>query len=155
MAKLPLASFGAWSDLVRGTLIWLGRADPVDSLTTVAAEDPMRAQRVAIFQAVANVFGDREFTAKDAVDSGDAALLSAIEGVARGKDGVVDRNRFGQWLRKNKNRIVGPLKLVLGNEVIAGRKQWRVVVVEVKVKVKGSKKGGQMDFEQWLAEEGE
>lgn len=38
----PLASFEGWSDLVRGALIWLGKADPVKSLDIARDEDPER-----------------------------------------------------------------------------------------------------------------
>jgi putative DNA primase/helicase len=36
----PLASFGDWSRLVRSPLVWLGRADPVETMEAARAEDP-------------------------------------------------------------------------------------------------------------------
>jgi putative DNA primase/helicase len=36
----PLGSFEDWSDLVRGALLWLGEADPVDTMAEVRAADP-------------------------------------------------------------------------------------------------------------------
>jgi putative DNA primase/helicase len=39
----PLGSFGDWSDLVRGALMWLGEADPVDTMAEVRAADPETA----------------------------------------------------------------------------------------------------------------
>lgn len=36
----PVGSYEVWSDMVRAPLIWLGEADPVDSMETARAEDP-------------------------------------------------------------------------------------------------------------------
>ena len=47
--KLP--SFFAWSDLVRSALVWLGKPDPVSSMSTARAEDPTREARAALFAA--------------------------------------------------------------------------------------------------------
>jgi hypothetical protein len=44
----PLPSFGPWSDLVRGLLIWSGRADPTVSIARGRADDPNR-QAIAAF----------------------------------------------------------------------------------------------------------
>src|SRR3954447_22272303 len=38
-----LASFEGWSDTVRSALVWLGKADAVDSMENTRAEDPQRA----------------------------------------------------------------------------------------------------------------
>src|SRR4029079_3845618 len=37
---LPLASFEDWSDKVRSALVWLGEADPIDTIALARAEDP-------------------------------------------------------------------------------------------------------------------
>jgi len=36
----PIGSYGMWSDTVRAPLIWIGEADPVESMETARAEDP-------------------------------------------------------------------------------------------------------------------
>ena len=38
-----LASFQGWSDTVRSALVWLGKADAIDSMVDTRAEDPQRA----------------------------------------------------------------------------------------------------------------
>jgi hypothetical protein len=35
-----LGGFNRWSDLVRGALMWLGEADPVETMHEVRAKDP-------------------------------------------------------------------------------------------------------------------
>ena len=47
----PLAIYEAWSDIVRSALVWLGRADPVASMASLRSTDPVRAARMALFQA--------------------------------------------------------------------------------------------------------
>ena len=37
----PVASFGAWSDLVRSALVWLGCADPAQSIQEARRNDPV------------------------------------------------------------------------------------------------------------------
>ena len=47
----PLASFEAWSDLVRSALVWVGNADPVDTIARMSGGDPRRLQACALFAA--------------------------------------------------------------------------------------------------------
>ena len=47
----PLASYEAWSDLVRSPLVWLGRGDPVASMSSLRSLDPARQSRAAVFTA--------------------------------------------------------------------------------------------------------
>ena len=48
----PLAGFSEWSRMVRAALIWLGKADPVNSLEVGRAEDPQRAERQTFVEAL-------------------------------------------------------------------------------------------------------
>jgi hypothetical protein len=47
----PLGSFEAWSELVRGALLWLGCADPVDTMEEIREADPALAQLQAVMGA--------------------------------------------------------------------------------------------------------
>jgi putative DNA primase/helicase len=61
--RLPrLASFEDWSDLVRSSLVWLGKADVVDSMENARAEDPERGELSDLLEAWAKVMG-RHFQA--------------------------------------------------------------------------------------------
>ncbi len=46
--RTQLASFNEWSDTVRSALVWLGEADPVDSMDTSRAEDPEKIALVTM-----------------------------------------------------------------------------------------------------------
>jgi Primase C terminal 2 (PriCT-2) len=113
-----LASFGPWSDKVRGALMWLGQADPVATVAELAIVDPVRERRGEVFAAIAAAFPNlaNGFSVKDLVEaaSGDAALSAALEGVAKGgKDdsALISNRSLGWWLRRNANRISGGYKL--------------------------------------------
>ena len=38
--QAQIGSFNEWSDTVRSALVWLGEADPLQSMETARAEDP-------------------------------------------------------------------------------------------------------------------
>ena len=56
-----LGSFEAWSDLVRGALIWLGAADPVDSMAALRKKDPEREELRAVTAQWRSVIGEERF----------------------------------------------------------------------------------------------
>ena len=111
-----LSSFEAWSDLVRGPLIWLGRADPVDTIRQLINIDPAREQRARIFQAIFSHY-PADFTVADVIIASrkDNALHDALLAVARGKGKSFDEivpERVAFWLKRNANKIAAGLKLV-------------------------------------------
>jgi len=113
-----LASFGPWSDKVRGALMWLGQADPVATVAELAIVDPVCERRDEVFAAIAAAFPDLAsgFSVKDLVAAAgrDAVLSAALESVAKGgKDDVaaISNKSLGWWLRRNANRISGGYKL--------------------------------------------
>lgn len=120
--RLPkLASFGAWSDLVRSALVWLGCADPCDSILTARDNDPTLQQRTAFFAAWPAA--DQGYTAAELIRLSDPnegdygkldagiALREALFAIAPGPKGGVDATTLGKWLGANKERIVGRRKL--------------------------------------------
>lgn len=119
----PFASFGPWSDKVRGSLMWLGQADPVDTVSQLASVDPAREQRGTVFAAIASVAGGwpNGFTVNELARKSETelALRTALETVARGKTdatAAISNERLGWWLRRNDNRIAGGFKLTRGEE---------------------------------------
>ena len=64
----PLASFEEWSDNVRSALVWLGRADPCDSMVAVRQGDSKLQKLRVLFLAWATTLGiGMEYLAKDIV----------------------------------------------------------------------------------------
>jgi hypothetical protein len=57
-ARLPaLASFEAWSDLVRSALVWLGKPDPVSTIEALRTADPAREARARVLGAWVQLLG--------------------------------------------------------------------------------------------------
>lgn len=143
-----LASFGDWSDLVRSALVWLGYADPVDTLKKLREEDPEHQLRITIFRGIHEAFGYRAVTTKQMIstayetkidsDDNDFGSLTRKEGPrypelhdglieVAGRNGAVVPDVLGKWLRTNKERIAGGLKL--NNTSSGGTAKWSVTTV--------------------------
>jgi hypothetical protein len=56
-----LASFEEWSDTVRSALIWLGCADPVETMELARAEDQTRETLELFMTACRERYGDQRF----------------------------------------------------------------------------------------------
>jgi hypothetical protein len=114
-APTPLGSFETWSDLVRGALLWMGAADPVESMNEIRKADPSReAIRAVCAQWYAEI-GPEVVTVADvirrAIDMRQGNefvrpdLREALLAVA-GRGGALNSRALGNWLSSQKDRIV-------------------------------------------------
>jgi putative DNA primase/helicase len=129
--ELPsLASFEDWSRLVRSALVWLGHADPVETMEAARAEDPeLDTLRRVVAAWVEAIGTDRPYTAgqlKELAErrttSGEPyetggtfahpELREALISVAHGGGGVIDSKKLGRWLGQYRGRIIDGYKLV-------------------------------------------
>jgi putative DNA primase/helicase len=127
-------SYDSWSHLVRSPLIWLGKADPIDTVAEIRTNDSGREQRAAVFAAWPA--GGTEYTPADLIGhavaymfsdtGGDTALHGALMSVAAGKDGQINPDRLGRWLAKQARVVVGGKKLVR-SATGTGHTTWMVV----------------------------
>ena len=114
----PMGGFEDWSWRVREPLIWLGQADPCDSIVAVHARDPSRSEFEAVVQnwePRLRAGGKTEYTVQEIINAGliDSNLHAALMAVAATRSGpMVSSERLGRWLRKNEGKIHGGLKLV-------------------------------------------
>lgn len=131
----PLGSFEGWSNLVRSALIWLGQADPVDTMAAARSEDPRLLEMGAVFMAMRDtpaIGMERRLTSADLIKlaceketrmlgEGDYRdkpeqtwrhpdLREALLAVA-GSSGAIDGRRLGKWLSSHKGRIVSGVRL--------------------------------------------
>jgi hypothetical protein len=142
-----LASFEGWSDTVRSALVWLGKADAVDTMESIRAEDPQRAALSDLLHAWADDHGTGR--------GSDVTLAVIIEKSMKMKNmgGVDDEFKFpelnaavraaasaggkifgakldplvlGIWCRANKGRIVDGLRLANKLSSRGGAATWWV-----------------------------
>jgi putative DNA primase/helicase len=114
-----LGSFEEWSDRVRGALLWVGEADPVDSMVGLRKGDPARQDLLAVISQWRAVIGDERVTTSDIIGKatemrggrfGDDTLAypelrNALFAVG-GRGGMLDAKVLGKWLIAQQNRIV-------------------------------------------------
>jgi hypothetical protein len=119
-----LASFEEWSDTVRSALVWLDRADPVDSMDMSRSDDPDRAALMEMHAAWKEVFGTGEqhgVTLKDAIDKADEftpgspnqlptyhnlRLRAAIQAIMPDQRRLTVKD-LSYWMRGKRDRRVG------------------------------------------------
>jgi len=136
--RLPrLASFEAWSDFVRSALVWLGRADPVETMEAARADDPELSTLGALLAAWSAVAGSEGRTVGDIIKTAEmgyaagnlihADLMTAMQSVADDHRGRVNSLRLGHYLKAHRGRIVGGLRFDSVIGLHSKQLIWRVV----------------------------
>ena len=112
-----LAGFGDWSDLCRQPLLWLGLADPTESVFQAMAEDPDRETLGRLLTAWQSVFGSTPAMVRDAVKQASpfhdehVELREVLHDIADER-GEINRRRLGWWIRRHAGRIVDGRRFV-------------------------------------------
>jgi hypothetical protein len=109
--------------------MWLGKDDPAKSIENSGHDDPERNALAAVLTAWRAAIGDGSITVKElrARLASEDDLRDAISEVAPGKDGNIDGERLGKWLRRMNDRIAGGLLLSQGPRNTHRQKtSWRV-----------------------------
>jgi hypothetical protein len=117
----PLPSFETWSVLVREPLLWLGGADPLDTMEALRAEDPAAADRYQVFDAWKSQgalgFGkNRAAYTSEIIDVAVRfePLREALAAVASPRTGTgIDPKALGKWLSANEKNIAAGCKLLV------------------------------------------
>ena len=84
-APSPLGSFEAWSDLVCGALLWLGCANPIESMDELRRADPRLDDLTAVIAQWRNAIGRRTRNRRRSHRAGDR---DAIEWLRRKQTGI-------------------------------------------------------------------
>lgn len=122
LAKGRMASFEAWDDLVRQTVVWADTVlapntlgDPMDLVREAQGADPDSDALYALLLALKSEFDQGEFTASDIkYAAGSAGSVSPIAPVLKeigGEKVFVSTQRIGKLLKQKKDRIVHGLRL--------------------------------------------
>jgi hypothetical protein len=117
----PLGSFEDWSNLVRGSLMWLGEADPVGTMAEVRASDPTTAQLRQVMAAWSDTFGREGVTVSQVIKRAmEQQRASSYEGplefvnedlheallTVAGRGGGINGRALGAWLSGSKDRVL-------------------------------------------------
>jgi putative DNA primase/helicase len=117
----PIGSYSRWTAMVRAPLIWLGEADPVQSMETARSEDPeLTAIRELFAQWRQHLAGKGSLTAFQIAEV--ACELDCDKKPVRpefrdlllrvaGEHGAMSTRRLGAWLRRVEGKIVGGCRL--------------------------------------------
>lgn len=138
--KLPaLASFNAWSDLVRSAIVWLGLPDPCLSMEAAREDDPELGLLRDIMNHWENLIGlYTKIATRDAIKTAEAKnfdengfnptlrnedFYDAVRRIA-GEKGGINPNKFGNWLRSVEGRIVGARRFKKQQGTTGGVAMW-------------------------------
>jgi len=114
--KQRLSQFGrfeAWSELVRGAVVWIGLPDPLNTRKILDANDPVRDALKAVLTAWYEAFVESSTLVKEAMsaEKGSADLVEALEGAIFCQGGL-NAKAVGKWLSKHKEQRIDGLRVV-------------------------------------------
>lgn len=144
-APTPLGSFELWSRWVRGSLIWLGEADPVQTMETARETDPRLEALSTLLHVWHTVMADKQVTVRELIELAAAQVTPLGQGfspaarptfrhgelrevllVVAGEGGAINSKRLGRWLATNQGRLIDGLCIERGT-LSAGVQRWRVI----------------------------
>lgn len=131
-AAVPsIATYGDWSDLCRQPLLWLGLPDPATSLIEQVSHDPDLQLLGTLIEELQQCFADRAVTVRQIRDRAvnSDSLRYALEDLPIMERGAINAHRLGQYLKKQRNRIVDGYRIEDAEH--SDRKGWRVAKVPV------------------------
>jgi hypothetical protein len=113
----PLAGFEEWSDVVRSALVWIGCADPIETVAT--SDNPGQEDAAALLAAWPQ--GQTSYTTAELLEVAQqhdpathgflhSELLAALQPIAKVRNSL-DATTLGCWLRDHKDTVIGSRKL--------------------------------------------
>jgi putative DNA primase/helicase len=133
----PFAGFEDWSRLVRGALVWLGRADPVGTQEGLRAANPAAAALDVVMEAWAEGLAqtggphkmiDRWLTTRELVESLYPPLAEALREVTHAREFErVSAVKVGMFLKKNADRVRNGMKIISSYDSHSKQQRWRLV----------------------------
>jgi putative DNA primase/helicase len=128
----PFGSFESWSRRVREPLVWLGRADPCETVAKVREDDPKRAALLAVLIQWREAIGvNMVRTVGEIINVAITypEFLAALLTVASNRSAtVVSNDRLGRWLKQNEGKIAAGLSLVRAGNT-HGYPLWQLIEI--------------------------
>lgn len=125
-----MASFEQWNRLVRNCVLWLGFADPLQTLKEAQAEDGETMLLRRMLTVWYERFGDEAMLLRDLAahpfEGEVAAEWQEVYGLITTFKGRQDPAQFGYWLRRMKGRKVDGMHFTAGGVGKGGVTKWCV-----------------------------
>jgi len=111
----PLGLFKRWSHRVQAPLLWLGCADPCESIKTIREKDPALGELETILLQWKQALGTSQaYTVRDVISAAITRVdfFDALAAVAMSRHShTISDARLGRWLGKNEGKVSKKLKL--------------------------------------------
>lgn len=126
-----IATYTDWSEYCRQPLLWLGLPDPATCIFETMMEDPARELLGELMRVWFDCFGHVPTSVKDITRLmyGGEELHEIIEEIAGERDGSINRNRLGWWIKRHSGQVVNGRRLVK-DPAIRNAAKWKVETVE-------------------------
>lgn len=108
--------FDIWSNWIRGALVWLGQADPLDTQRSIEASDPEREALGTVLAAWYECLGSKPVLVNELLRANDASdqrvqLYQSLVAAVASPRGFNVRS-VGKWISRYQGRIVQGFKMV-------------------------------------------
>jgi putative DNA primase/helicase len=138
---VPLGSFTTWSGWVRDALVWLGEADPCETMEGMRGADPKLEALTAALEEWRSVIGTDRVTVREIIERA-AAQQTQLFGKAEfvspefreallrvaGEGGAINGTRLGKWLSQHQNRVVAGHRIIAAGTT-GNRARWQLDIV--------------------------
>ncbi len=139
----PIGSYETWSRRVREALLWLGCADPCDTMMSARRADPVTVQLSNVIKSCIRAVGiEKSFSVQALIamskrldpssDYVHSDLREALLAVADERNEINGR-KLGKWIAKNEDRVIDGHKIVRRDVETGGVGQWIIAEVVEKV----------------------
>lgn len=139
----PLGSFEDWSGWVRGALVWLGSADPVDTIEETRGMDPRLGALTSVVTQWLAVIGTSSASVRTIIEQATKQQTTSVGAFAyhkaefaypdfreallaiAGEGGAINGKRLGKWLASHQDRIISGYRITRAG-LSAGIMRWRI-----------------------------
>lgn len=128
-AVRPIGTYDEWSRLCRQPLIWMGLADPAQSLIDQVSHDPDRQALAALLDVWFDLFGSKSVTVRQIIAKAEEKplLMEALEDLPVMDGRHINRGKLGWFISKNRGRRADQLHIEAGDS--SERRSWKIVAV--------------------------
>lgn len=113
-----LVSFTEWGQWCRQPLLWLGQADPLDSVFKAMEDDPEKKLLSQLMKAWKETIGMRPVMVRGLVESAtidhDAEELKDVLIEISDQGETINRRRIGKWIAKRAGQVAGGFRIEAG-----------------------------------------